>query len=45
MHNLEDISYKEIAESLEVSVSSVESLIFRAKKKLKSKLETFVKNQ
>ena len=45
MHNLEDFSYKEIAELLEVSISSVESLIFRAKKKLKSKLETYVKNQ
>ncbi len=45
MHNMDDFSYKEIAELLQVSVSSVESMIFRAKKSLKSKLESFYKNQ
>lgn len=45
LHNMEDYSYKEISELMQVSVSSVESLIFRAKKNLKSKLQTFYKNQ
>jgi RNA polymerase sigma-70 factor (ECF subfamily) len=44
LHNMEDFSYKEIAELMQVSVSSVESLIFRAKKNLKSKLEVYFKN-
>jgi RNA polymerase sigma-70 factor, ECF subfamily len=34
----EDLSYKEISEVMEVSVSSVESLIHRAKKNLQKKL-------
>lgn len=34
----EDLSYQEIAEVMEVSLSSVESLIFRAKKGLQKKL-------
>ncbi|OPZ66328.1 MAG: ECF RNA polymerase sigma-E factor [Candidatus Aerophobetes bacterium ADurb.Bin490] len=34
----EDKSYKEIAQILSVSVSSVESLIFRAREALKNKL-------
>ncbi|MFM7681131.1 MAG: RNA polymerase sigma factor [Bacteroidota bacterium] len=45
LHNMDDYSYKEISELMQVSVSSVESLIFRAKKNLKSKLQTFYKNQ
>lgn len=45
LHNMEDYSYKEISEQMQVSISSVESLIFRAKKNLKSKLQTFYKNQ
>lgn len=45
LHNMEDFSYKEIAELMEVSISSVESLIFRAKKNLKVKLETYFKNR
>ncbi len=44
LHNMQDFSYKEIAELMQVSVSSVESLIFRAKKNLKSKLEVYFKN-
>jgi RNA polymerase sigma-70 factor (ECF subfamily) len=42
---MEDFSYKEIAELMQVSVSSVESMIFRAKKNLKLTLESFYKNQ
>ena len=44
MYNMEDFSYKEIAEIMQLSLSSVESLIFRAKKNLKSKLEIYFKN-
>jgi RNA polymerase sigma-70 factor (ECF subfamily) len=44
MYNMEDFSYKEIAEIMQISLSSVESLIFRAKKNLKSKLEIYFKN-
>lgn len=39
--NFEGLSYKEAAEILEVSVSSVESLIFRSKKKLKELLSDY----
>ncbi len=34
----DDLSYKEIAEVLEISISSVESLLFRARKNLQKKL-------
>lgn len=34
LNKYEDLSYKEIAEIMEISLSSVESLIFRAKKNL-----------
>lgn len=44
LYNMEDFSYKEIAELMQVSISSVESLIFRAKKSLKTKLENYFKN-
>ena len=38
LNKYENLSYKEIAEVMDISLSSVESLIFRAKKKLKSVL-------
>ena len=41
MHKIEGKSYTEIAELTELSVSSVESLMFRAKKKLQSLLKTY----
>lgn len=41
----EDLSYKEIADVMEVSVSSVESLIFRAKSNIKKKLFKYYKKQ
>lgn len=44
LYNMEDFSYKEIAELMQISVSSVESYIFRAKKNLKTKLEVYFKN-
>ena len=43
MHKIEGISYSEIAELTELSVSSVESLMFRAKKKLQQLLEDYYK--
>lgn len=38
LQNMRDLSYYEIAEIMETSVSSIESLIFRAKKNLRKKL-------
>ena len=34
LYNVEDLSYKEIAAALDTSLSAVESLIFRARRKL-----------
>jgi len=41
LHKVEGVSYTEIAEIMETSVSSVESLIFRAKKRLKELLSDY----
>jgi len=41
----EDLSYQEIAQVMELSVSSVESLLFRAKKNLQKKLHTCYKKK
>lgn len=38
LSKIDELSYKEIAEVMEVSVSSVESLLFRARKNLQKKL-------
>lgn len=43
LHNMEDLSYQEIAESMEMSLSAVESLIFRAKQNLKKHLSDYYK--
>ena len=40
LQNIQDLTHKEIAEIMDVSVSSVESLLFRARKKLKEKLKS-----
>jgi RNA polymerase sigma-70 factor (ECF subfamily) len=40
----EGMSYKEIAESLEISLSSVETRIHRARKQLITKLEPWLKH-
>jgi RNA polymerase sigma-70 factor (ECF subfamily) len=47
MHNLDGKSYQDIAGSMCLSLSSVESLIFRAKRNLRSKLNVFyrIENQ
>lgn len=39
LHHVEGMSYKEIAEIMETSLSSVESLIFRAKSNLKKRIK------
>lgn len=41
LHKYEDLSYKEVAEILKTSVSSVESLMHRAKINLQQKLEKY----
>ncbi len=41
LHHFEDLSYKEIADVLKVSLSCVESLIFRAKSNLKKKCRRY----
>lgn len=41
LHKLEGVSYEEIAGIMETSLSSVESLIFRARQKLKSSLANY----
>ena len=43
MSKVELLSYKEISEVMQTSVSSVESLIFRAKTNLKKRLEKYYK--
>lgn len=40
LNKYEDLSYQEIADVMELSLSSVESLLFRAKKNLQKKLYT-----
>jgi RNA polymerase sigma-70 factor, ECF subfamily len=44
LNKVENLSYKEISEVLDTSVSSVESLIFRAKTNLKKRLEKFYRS-
>lgn len=44
LHKIEGISYKEIAEIMEMSLSAVESLIFRAKTNLRKELENYYKS-
>lgn len=45
LNKYEDLSYKEIAEIMETSVSSVESLLHRAKKNLQKLLEDYYKKR
>jgi RNA polymerase sigma factor (sigma-70 family) len=42
---IDDLSYKEAAEVMKTSVSSVESLMFRAKKNLQKYLEDYYRNE
>jgi len=43
LHKIEGLSYQEITEVMQTSLSSVESLMFRAKKNLKKSLGSFYK--
>lgn len=45
LHKIDGLSYKEVAEITQKSVSSVESLMFRAKKNLQQILANFYKNE
>lgn len=45
MHKYEELSYKEIAEVMNVSVPSVESLMHRAKMKLQKRLESYYRDK
>lgn len=45
LHKVEGKSYQEISDIIEKSISSVESLMFRAKKNLQKLLENFYRNQ
>ena len=45
LHKVDGLSYKEVAEITEKSLSSVESLMFRAKKSLQKILANFYKNE
>jgi len=45
LNKYEDLSYKEIADVMEMSVSSVESLLFRAKQNLQKKLHACYKKK
>jgi RNA polymerase sigma-70 factor (ECF subfamily) len=42
LRRFEEMSYREIAEALDVSVGAVESLLFRARQNLKTRLEPYV---
>lgn len=44
LHHMEEFSYKEISESMNLSLSAVESLIFRAKQQLRQQLNESIKN-
>lgn len=43
LHNIEGLSYQEILEVMQISLSSVESLLFRAKTNLRVTLKTYYK--
>ncbi len=45
LHKIDGMSYKEVSEITQKSISSIESLMFRAKKNLQLQLETYYKNE
>jgi RNA polymerase sigma factor (sigma-70 family) len=45
LHHVEDLSYKEIAEIMNLSLYAIESLMHRAKHNLKKKLYSYYKNE
>jgi RNA polymerase sigma-70 factor, ECF subfamily len=44
LNKIDDLSYKEVAEIMDVTLATVESLIFRARKKLQNHLQDYYKN-
>lgn len=44
LHKMQDMSYQEVAQVLNTSLSSVESLMFRAKKNLQKSLKEYYEN-
>ena len=44
LHHVEGLSYQEITEVMQTSLSSVESLLFRAKQNLKKQLHSYYYN-
>ena len=44
LYNVEDLNYKEIAVALQISVSAVESLLFRARRRLSDELANYKYN-
>ena len=45
LHKIEGLSYQEIAEIMKISVSSVESFMFRAKRNLRKSLQDYYKKE
>ena len=45
LSRFEDMTNEEIAQTMETSVSSVKSLLFRARQTLKNALKQFIQNQ
>ncbi|WP_422859160.1 RNA polymerase sigma factor [Flagellimonas sp. S174] len=45
LHKIDGLSYKEVSEITQKSISSIESLLFRAKKNLKQILTTYYKKE
>ncbi|MDR6559921.1 MULTISPECIES: RNA polymerase sigma factor [unclassified Arcicella] len=45
LHKIDGLSYQEIAEVMELSISSIESLIFRAKQSLQKKLKQYYETE
>lgn len=45
LNKIDDMSYKEVADIMEVTLATVESLIFRARKNLQSSLKSYYKNR
>ena len=45
LHKVDGKSYQEVSDITEKSLSSIESLMFRAKKNLQKTLENFYKNE
>lgn len=45
LHKIDGLSYQEIAEVMELSISAIESLLFRAKQNLQSKLKNYYESE